>query len=94
MVGPAEGLTRILDFEPGADRLDLALIGLDFARLDGDGDGRIDAGDPFVTRSAGGLRIDLGAAAGGPAGEVEVLLSEIAALAPADIAAEFTLPSS
>lgn len=92
VLGPAEGLTRILDFEGGVDALDVALLGPGFAALDGDGNGRIDAADPFVSASAAGLRLDLGAAAGGPAGEVVVLLAGLRELGPADIVAEFALP--
>lgn len=94
VLGPAPGLSRILDFEPDADHLDLALLGLDFERLDGDRDGRIDAADPFVTASGGGLRLDLGAAAGGPVGEVVVLLLGVRELGSSDVVAEFILPAS
>jgi Ca2+-binding RTX toxin-like protein len=94
VLSPAPGLTRILDFEPDADRLDVALAGLDFARLDGDGNGRIDGGDPFVAAGGGGLRLDLGAAAGGPVGEVVVLLLGVRELGSSDVVAEFILPAS
>ncbi len=93
VLGPAPGLTRILDLERGTDALDVALLGLDFARLDGDDDGRIDAADPFVTASGGGLRLDLGAAAGGPAGSVLVLVLGTEELGPTEVRAGFALPA-
>jgi hypothetical protein len=43
---------------------------------------------------AAGLRLDLGAAAGGPVGEVVVLLLGVRELGSSDVVAEFILPAS
>jgi hypothetical protein len=53
------GQDRIVDFTPGEDRLDLRGLGLEFERVDSDGDGVIGEGDHGVSLQGGDLVVAL-----------------------------------
>ena len=77
-----KGRDTIRDFVQGEDKLNLRYLNLGgrkltFADLDSNGDGRLTSDDTFVTARGNRVTIDLGAAAGGPAG-VDVTVITVA----------------
>jgi Tol biopolymer transport system component len=62
------GKDTVTDFVQGEDVLDLGQLFLTFADLDSDGDETLTGADDFVTVRGKSVLLDLGAAAGGPAG--------------------------